>query len=732
MNTLKNIKLNIRLMLLSTIPLLVILFYSFVTIYNLYNEKTNLEKTKYRVQETEFLANFIHPLQIERGLSVGYVASKGTKNKEQILKMRQEVDKQRAKLEQLLKKTKGDIPIDILSTLDTQRTKIDNLELNAPLTGGYYSKIIVKLLDSLPAIVSTIMVPQERNEVQAYTHFASVKESLGQIRAALNGAFTRDKFIGDTFGAFNSSLGIYNINLHKFLNTSSLEVQQYHKNTFSGKVVENTFDMINVAKTKYDVGNFGIEPTIWFAQVSESIELLRKVEIYMFEKLEKAIDENIANTTMYMWAITFFIGSFIIVSLIGTITMIKDITHNLKSFQEGLVEFFRYLNQEIPSPKLIALENQNDFGVMASMINDNIKKIEQGLILDNQMVRETLAGVEKINKGFLDISIQSVPNNPQLIELKNAINAMTKEIKTNIDSIQNVLNEFASYKFVSKIKNTTIQGDMAKLIENVNFLTDEVSILLKQNLEDGTNLDKSTDILLENVEILNQSANNSAASLEETAAALDEITQTVMTNGSNVMKMSQLSQQVSSSASKGQELARDTSCAMDDITEQVAHINDAIAVIDQIAFQTNILSLNAAVEAATAGEAGKGFAVVAQEVRNLASRSAEAAKEIKDIVTIAINKANDGKIISTNMIQGYESLLENIEHTTKLITQISTASKEQESGIQQINDSVSTLDKQTQQNASIAALVRDISLEADSLSKRMVEDANKKEFLGKN
>ena len=164
-------------------------------------------------------------------------------------------------------------------------------------------------------------------------------------------------------------------------------------------------------------------------------------------------------------------------------------------------------------------------------------------------------------------------------------------------------------------------------------------------------------------------------------------------------------------------------------------INEAIEVIDQIAFQTNILSLNAAVEAATAGEAGKGFAVVAQEVRNLATRSAEAAKEIKAIVERATVKANEGKNIATNMIDGYKNLNSNISSTMNLISDIENASKEQLLGIEQINDAVNQLDQldqQTQQNAMIASQSHDIALSTDEIAKLIVSDANQKEFEGKN
>nr|WP_306459091.1 methyl-accepting chemotaxis protein [Aliarcobacter faecis] len=195
--------------------------------------------------------------------------------------------------------------------------------------------------------------------------------------------------------------------------------------------------------------------------------------------------------------------------------------------------------------------------------------------------------------------------------------------------------------------------------------------------------------------------------------------------------MSIYSDQVTISAKKGQELANHTTTAMDEINTQVNRINEAISVIDQIAFQTNILSLNAAVEAATAGEAGKGFAVVAQEVRNLASRSAEAAKEIKALVEYATSKANEGKNISFEMIEGYSELIENIHKQAQTINEIANASKEQQAGITQINDAVTGLDQQTQQNASIAANTKEIAIKANEIAYKVVEDANKNEFIGK-
>ena len=196
--------------------------------------------------------------------------------------------------------------------------------------------------------------------------------------------------------------------------------------------------------------------------------------------------------------------------------------------------------------------------------------------------------------------------------------------------------------------------------------------------------------------------------------------------------MANFSNNVTKSASQGEKLASQTTIAMDEINVQVNLINDAISIIDQIAFQTNILSLNAAVEAATAGEAGRGFAVVAQEVRNLASRSAEAAKEIKTIVENATSKANQGKDIANHMINGYKELNENIQQTINLIQDIEMSSKEQLSGIEQINDAVNQLDQQTQQHAAIASQTHDVAVITDEIAKLVVSNANDKEFAGKN
>ncbi|MDY0327707.1 MAG: methyl-accepting chemotaxis protein [Arcobacteraceae bacterium] len=420
----------------------------------------------------------------------------------------------------------------------------------------------------------------------------------------------------------------------------------------------------------------------------------------------------------------------IVAGVVLAILVLKNILTSLAKVRNGLDSFFAFLNKKSDKVQNIDLHTQDEFGTMSKVINENIDKTYLSIQKDNEFVKEVARFVSELKTGNMLARIEKDSDTPSLKELKQLLVELQyyleHTIARDLNVLVSVLESYKNQDFTARFPNP-----YAKVAIIIDELGDSICDLLKQSLTVGKSLEYSSGNLIENVEILNTSANQAAASLEETAAALEEITATVVSNSTHVSEMTNYSSQVSISAKKGQELARSTTTAMDDITSQVNAISDAISVIDQIAFQTNILSLNAAVEAATAGEAGKGFAVVAQEVRNLAARSAEAAKEIKSIVENATNKANQGKNISNEMIKGYEELLVNITKTTQVIDEIAKASKEQEAGITQINDAVTGLDQQTQQNASIASQTQEIALQTDKIAKEIVADAMSKEFIGK-
>ena len=461
------------------------------------------------------------------------------------------------------------------------------------------------------------------------------------------------------------------------------------------------------------------------AKVAELITLQLEVA-----KKEKEFASEVYNASVIYISLTIVLTLIVLTSF--AFMVINDITVKLKAFSEGLLSFFSFINRESNTAKEIAINSKDEFGEMAKIVNQNIQKAKFGIEEDRKLIDETIVILSEFEQGDLCQRLNKTVSNPALMQLRDVLNKMAQNLEKNIDHVLDVLEQYSNYNYIKKVDDKNIKEHLLKLAQGVNNLGNSISSMLLDSKKTGITLEGSAGELLKNVNSLNTSANQAAASLEETAAALEQITVNVSNSVEKISQMSSLANEVTQSAQYGQSLAAKTTVAMEEINAQITSINEAITVIDQIAFQTNILSLNAAVEAATAGEAGKGFAVVAGEVRNLASRSAEAAKEIKSLVESATKKADDGKNIANEMIKGYTGLSENIIKTIDLIADVTSASKEQQAGINQINDAVGLLDQQTQQNANVANQTYEIATNTAALAEGIVKKTDEKEFEGKN
>ncbi len=436
-----------------------------------------------------------------------------------------------------------------------------------------------------------------------------------------------------------------------------------------------------------------------------------------------------AKYTIIMAILSFISVIAVVIAIVFSIR--KLVINPIHNLQTGLNNFFDFLNRKTKDTKSIPVTSNDEIAQMSKLVNDNISEIKESIKLDNKIIEETTKVATEVKKGDLNQRIESNSNNPELNKLKDVVNEMLEQIEDNVTNVQIALSEFRENNYTINLDNSHLQAQLKRLYSDINDLTQSSSKELCKNLEVGYTLDDNSKELSQITNKLSQSSSEQAASLEETAASIEELTSTMTNNEAHVTSMSQNSRKLEQSIKEGQELANKTVNSMELINEQTNSIAEAITVIDNIAFQTNILSLNAAVEAATAGEAGKGFAVVAQEVRNLANRSAEAANEIKSLVENATVKANEGKQIANDMINGYDSLNKNVEETAIKIQDVLNNFKEQVKGISQINDTVTSLDQITQENASIASDANSIASTIDDISTNIVKDTSKQKFLGK-
>jgi methyl-accepting chemotaxis protein len=258
-------------------------------------------------------------------------------------------------------------------------------------------------------------------------------------------------------------------------------------------------------------------------------------------------------------------------------------------------------------------------------------------------------------------------------------------------------------------------GEIGALCGGINGLLDTMSAVVAGITEScGTIATASREMAMGNTD-LSQRTEEQASSLEETSASLEELTSTVKQNAESALQANKLAASASEIATRGGAVVTEVVRTMDGITQSSRKISDIIGVIDEIAFQTNILALNAAVEAARAGDQGRGFAVVAAEVRSLAQRSANAAKEIKALISDSVQKVDSGSKLVASAGQTMDEIVGSVKRVTDIMAEISAASQEQSAGIEQVNVAVAQMDKITQQNS---ALVEEAAAAAKSMEEQ--------------
>lgn len=367
-----------------------------------------------------------------------------------------------------------------------------------------------------------------------------------------------------------------------------------------------------------------------------------------------------------------------------------------------------------------AIEGRLAIRADASQHKGDFKRIVEGV---NDTLDAVIGPLNVAAKYVDDISKGNVPAkitdhyNGDFNTLKNNLNQCIDAVNALVRDA-NMLAEAASEGRVTvRADASQHQGDFRKVVEGVNATLETIVAPIAAVKEAVETINTAAGEISSGNSDLSSRTEQQASSLEETAASMEELASTVKQNAENAKQANQLAIAASSIAIKGGKAVSDVVGTMSDINESAHKIEDIISVIDGIAFQTNILALNAAVEAARAGEQGRGFAVVAGEVRNLAQRSASAAKEIKELITDSVSRTAEGTKQVENAGQTMQEIVTSVQKVTDIISEIAAASVEQSAGIEQVNTAVNSMDEATQQNA---ALVEQAAAAAESL----VDQAN--------
>ncbi|WP_103649164.1 methyl-accepting chemotaxis protein [Campylobacter concisus] len=597
--------------------------------------------------------NFIHEMQKERGFSSGVLAGGDNKN---LLEQRKKVD---AMLDKLEEKN------EIVSEINSIRSNVDQKSGNDLISritkilrkeviaiNGYSDKLEPSLVDDLKRIIIV----------------GEIKESFGILRATLNGVFTKKSISKEDYNKV--------VALNSVINKFMQDFDDYNPKEFSyefdaiARKKADFIDAMNIIKNVVAAEDASYDAASWFSKISISIDAMRELELKLLDNMQKdarSIKDD-ANTELIISSIV--IAICILLMLLVSTLIGKNLISGIDQTKNGLVRFFDFLNYKSNKAEFLDRSGSDEIGQMSALINENIKQIEANLSEQNNFIKEANTFVNQIGKGNYVAQLNADTSNPALSQLKQTFKdlqiALKHAIAENGDDVLNLLESFKKQDFTKRLE------DDGKMAVGINALGEEIAKMLRANLDQAHVLEEKAEALSQSMKELTQGANVQASSLQESAAAVEQMSSS----------MNAISQKTS------------------DVIRQSDEIKNIITIIRDIADQTNLLALNAAIEAARAGEHGRGFAVVADEVRKLAERTQKSLTEIE---------------ANTNVL-------------AQSINEMSESIKEQSEGINMINQSVAQIDTLTKENVVIVNKANEVTSDVDDMAKAIVNEVRKSKF----